>query len=296
MRFPRLLATTSAIALLIGAALAAPVAAASTTVECGQISGYTAPDPSGPTDGSLTIGLMTPWVIAPDATVSAAVAANLPNIVNSAPSCLTVDFDDGGIITAMDFAPEGDISGSVVFDSGFDGYIFDQRLLVPTFVTDQYPGLEAIFATSAAAGTDATVTFTVDVTTGVFTGIDARAAFCGKAHVKSNGDGVVGKATIPASVLDATDTSRLKGAGSRNTCASVRSQGTPDPQTGNIALTTNVTIKVAAAGVTLTPPPTSTITVATAPVEPRSPLPFIAIFALVIVAVGASLQRTRDRR
>ncbi len=246
----------------------ANVAAASSSVECGQLTGYTAPDPSGPTDGSLQIGLLTPWVILADATVSADATTSLPSIVNNSPTCVALDFDDGGAITSVDFAPEGVVSGTVTFDSGSGFYLFAGRMIVPDFVTDAYPGIAALFVTSYQAGTDLTVTFTVDPTTGQFVGFDGHAAFCGKGGVDSNGDGRVGDAVIPAEVLDAEDLAALEGAGKHRTCAAIHSSGTIDPDDGSIVTTTDVVITVAGSGATTVPtaPPTSIAD----PVTPRA--------------------------
>jgi hypothetical protein len=279
----------------VGVWLANPVAAASSTVECGQVTAYTAPDAAGPTDGSLTIGTLTPWVIAAGATLSAAVAANLPAAVGTSPVCLDTERDGGGVITGLDFAPEGNVSGPVVFDAAHDGYDFAQRLLIPSFITDTYPGLAAVFPTSADAGTDATVTFFLDVSTGRLTAIDARASFCGRGDLAANGDGIVGEARIPASVLDATDSNRLANAGSRRTCATVRSHGSLDPDTGALSLTTTVTISVEPASkradVTVTPPPTSTIDE-----QPRAASGGVAVAPLVVLWLGAFTLVTSARR
>jgi hypothetical protein len=253
----------AAACLLAAAVSPRAVVAASSAVECGQVTAYSAPDASGPTEGSLTIGALSPWVIAADATLSAPVATNLPSLVGTSPVCLATDRDGGGVITGLDFAPQGDITGPVAFDAGNSGYDFASRLLVPTFITDTYPGLAAVFTTSADAGTDVTVTFFIDVSSGRLTNIDARAAFCGRGDLAPNGDGIVGEATIPASVLDSTDVERLASAELRHTCAAVRTQGTLDANTGALTLTTDVTITVEPAAkpraVTVTPPPTSTI-------------------------------------
>ena len=137
-------------------------------------------------------------------------------------------------------------------------------------MTDANPGLAALFVTSYQAGTSLIVTFTVDTTTGGFTGFDGTAAFCGKGSVTSGGDGKVGDAIIPASVLDADDLC-AQGAGSRQTCATVHSVGTIDSQSGDIDITTDVDIVVAAAGATVTPPPTSTEPVGSAPAGSARP-------------------------
>ena len=165
------------------------VAAASSAIECGQLSAYTAPDPSGPTDGSLQIGNMDPWDVLATATVSAEATAALPTIVNSGPTCLALDFDDGGKVTGIDFAAQGNISGHVdlVIGSGF--YVFADRLVIPPYITDALPGLDALIVTSYRAQTVLTITFSVDATNGGFTGFDGHANFCGLATVTPGGDG-----------------------------------------------------------------------------------------------------------
>ena len=245
-----------AAALLLTAALPAATLAASSVVECGQLTGYVAPDPVAPADGSVQLGSQT-WPILSTATISPAAAAALPVSVNNGPTCLAMELDDDGNATAVDFAPSGTLSGDVVFDTDTGFYFFADRLIIPPFVTDANPGLAALVVTSEQAGTPLTITFTVDTTTGAFTGFDGNAAFCGKGSMTSGGDGKVGNAVIPGSVLDANDRNALENAGSRQTCAAVHAVGVIDSQ-GNIAITTTVTITVAAAGVTITPPPTST--------------------------------------
>jgi hypothetical protein len=277
------------VATLLLVSLPATVAAASSTVECGQISAYTAPDPIAPADGSLTIGFLPVWTIAADATVSAAVQSNLASIVNSAPSCLAMDLDSGGVVTALDFASTGTINGPVVFNSGFGGYVFADRLLIPTFITDAYPGLAGIFGTSAAAGTDASATFTVDQATGVFTGLAAEAAFCGPGDLAGNGDGLVGAATIPASLLDATDTGALGGANLGQACATVSIDGTIDlANQGQLTLTSDVEISVAP-----DPPNTSTAGPEGIGSGPASPVGLLGLLALSLLILAATHRRVR---
>ncbi len=280
------IAFVSAVVLFVLAPTA--VSAASSSVECGQLTGYTAPDPSGPTDGSLQLGLTSPWVVLATATVDPAAAAALPPLVNSGPTCLALDFDDDGAVTAIAFAPTGTLEGTVTFDSGTGFYLFEDRLIVPTFITDAYPGLAALFVTSYQAGSTLTVTFTIDPTTGGFTSFDGVAAFCGTGSVTAGGDGQVGDAIIPAAVLDADDLAALEGAGTRRTCASIHSTGTIEPQTGNIVTATDVTIAVAAPGVRVTPPPTDTeasnVTVASPGSGPVGWLSIVLLVAMAFVA------------
>ena len=224
MRFLR--GATILVASLTLVAGVPAVAAASSIVECGQVVAYTAPDSGSATDGSLTLGMLPPWTINADATIGADAAAVLPSFAGSGPSCLALDLDDAGAITALDFAAQGTLTGPVVVDSGVGGLVFDNRIIIPTFITDAYPGLAAVFATSAATDTKPTATFFVDTSTGQFTGFDARAAFCGDGDLAGNGDGLVGVAKIPAAVLDAADIAILKAANGDEVCASIHAIGT----------------------------------------------------------------------
>jgi hypothetical protein len=212
-----------ATAMWVGAAQGA--LATSSVVECGQVVAYTAPDAGTATDGSLTLGKLTPWAIHADAAISGAVASTLPSFAGSGPSCFAMDLDDGGVITALDFASEGTLTGPVVVDSGLGGYVFDDRIYVPTFVTDAYPGLAAIFATSAAIGARPSATFHVDVSTGQFTGFDAHVGFCGPGRIATGGDGRIGAATIPTAVLDAGDLAILAAAHGAEVCADIHAVG-----------------------------------------------------------------------
>ena len=142
--------TAAAIALL--ALVPASVSAASSVVECGQLAAYTAPDPLGPTDGSIQLGLSDTWTINADATLSANAASALPSGSGNGPTCLAMDLDGSGHVTSLDFSPTGSLSGHVAFDSGSGYYILAGRLIVPTFVTDANPGLAALFVPSYQAG------------------------------------------------------------------------------------------------------------------------------------------------
>ena len=249
-RFPSIMVAVVALFGLVPGA-----AAATTAVECGQLMAYTAPDPAAPADGSLTIGLLSPWTIAADATLSSAIQANLASLAGTGPSCLVVDRDGGGVITSLDFSSSGWITGSVVYAASLPGEVLADRLLIPTFITDAYPGLAAVFVASEQAATNATATFDVDADSGRFTGVEATAHFCGAADLAGNGDGMVGAAVIPASVLDATATSRLAAANGDHGCADVVTTGTVDGS-ANLSLATQVVITLAAQA---TPPNTSAV-------------------------------------
>ena len=286
MHLNRLLSATLGAAFLALVSSVMSVAAASSTIECGQLSAYTAPDPSGPTDGSLQIGKLNPWDVLATATISAEASAALPTIVNSAPTCIALDFDGGGKVTGIALAAQGTISGHVVLDSGSGFYVFGDRLIIPPSVTDAYPGLKALIVTSYQAGTVLTITFSVDPTNGNFVGFDGHAKFCGTARLTKGGDGQVGAAVIPAAVLDAGDIAALGGAGQRMTCAFVHSVGTIARDSGGtISIVTDVAITVAAPRSTPDPNPTgppSDIAEAAA-ATPGGSAPILPVLVLVML-------------
>lgn len=290
------LATSSVLAACLALTQAgSSVAGAGATIECGQLVAYLAPDPSGPTPGSISIGLLTPWEIVPTATVSANAAAALPTIVNAGPTCVSMDLDVDGKITSLDFAASGTITGGVAFDSGSGFYTFADRLIVPTFITDTYPGIAALFVTSYQAGTQLSVTFSVDVTTGAFTGFDGQAAFCGKAGVANSGDGEVGDARIPAAVLQPADVAALQTESGLNVCATVHAVGTIVPDSrGQIDVQTDVVITAEEAP---PPPPTSTAEVTAMIGAGGSPAQLlILVLSLAILALVRRLSSSGQRR
>lgn len=244
----------AAMFLLIGLIHAPAALAASQIVECGQYSEYTAPDPAGPTVGSLRLRSLPAWTIDPNATITPPADTNLPTLLTGVPTCLRLDLDDLGVITALEFVPEGTIEGPVTFDGGGSLYVLDERITTPTFVTDAYPALFAVFDGSLQAGTDVSVTLLVDPVTGVMAGLEGTARYCGIGSIDGDGDGRIGDSMIPAAALDAQDVKRLGNAGSRRVCATIQFQGTLDTGTGALDLTSEVTIDVAAVP---TAPPTS---------------------------------------
>jgi hypothetical protein len=251
---------------------------------------YTAPDPIAPADGSLTIGLLPTWAIDSGATLSPAIQANLASVAGSGPSCLALETDGSDVITGLDFAATGTVTGQVVYEASIPGEVFAERLLVPTFITDAYPGLAAVFVTSEAAGTEVTATFQVDTSTGQLTGVTAHAGFCGPADLAANGDGLVGAATIPAAVLDPTATAKLTKANGNSACAAVDIDATI-ADGGSLDLETNVVITLAAVA---TPPDTAaTVAGAAATVDGR--WAWLVAVALAVFAVSLRLARPSAR-
>ena len=97
-------------------------------------------------------------------------------------------------------------------------------------------------------------------TIGQFTVVDVRAAFCGPGRLDGNGDARVGDAVIDGSLLSARQRAVIADAEGQHACAVVRTQGTIDSGTGQLSLTTQVRIRVAAEVSPIgTAPPTDTI-------------------------------------
>jgi hypothetical protein len=274
----------------------APAAmAASHRVECGQVTAYVAPDPSGPTNGQLTLGLLSPWTVAADAIVSSDVVAQLPSLVNNSPTCVEFDQDGSDVITTLAFTDHGVINGHVAYESSFDGYVLADRLMLPTSVLSSLPGLGVLFVASADAGTPLSLALQTDLANGQITGFDGHAAFCGKAHIKSGGDAVVGKATIAAAFLDPGDVARINGAGSRKVCATVESIGAVS-NSGPPDIQTTVVLSVAAAaGATVTPPPTSTVDVSGTASSADGGLAVLALLTVFSVALAGAMRRRPSR-
>ena len=248
LRRPFTLPRIAAIAMLFAASavpiVATPSLAATDGVVCGIVSSYTPPDPAGPTDGTITIGLDQVEAIAATATLSANLAANLPSILNSSPTCLSVTADAGGVITALDFAPSGTVCGTVELDPSGDFYIVARAFIIPTTLVDSEVAFLALFGVSYASGGDVCVTFTVDTTFGFITAFAGTTSVCGPAVTHPDGSIDIGPSVVPAGVLSANGlVAAVIAEGAADApCADIRTGGTVDTTTGNIVSSAEATI------------------------------------------------------
>jgi hypothetical protein len=210
---------------------------------------------------------------------------------------VAISLDADGKVTSIDFAPAGTIAGHVTFDSGSGYYLFGDRLLIPAAITDAYPALGALFATSASANSALTITFTVDTTTGAFTGFNGVAAFCGVGSLAASGDGKVGSAVIPKAVLDAADRAALKKASGHSVCASVHSTGTIDAGSGSISTAADVRITADPGAAAGSLPPTDATPPVTASADDPPPAALAAAGgAFLLAGLGLFLGLGRRRR
>lgn len=272
-----------AASLLIGTGR---VAAADTNLECGAFRDYVAPDPGTATSGSITFGLSAaPEAIAATATLVPPADTNLAGLQGGAPTCLSVT-RDGGLITSIEFAPSGPISGPVtlvpdLFGSGFDAYVIADRLFVPT---DQVAATDwelAIIKAPADAGVPLTITFDIDLTTGVPSAFTAALALTGLVTPGAGDDLMIGSATLPASTIDPVSRALLLAAASQevlatvavNAIATISPQGEP-----------SVTITLAVAEDL---PGTDDLPDTAMPEPPgSSPLPTLALLMLAVAGVA----------
>ena len=285
----RILATAILLAAAALPALATTSMAATDGVACGMVSAYTAPDPAGPTDGMITIGLDQVETIAATATLSANLAANLPAILNSSPTCLAISTDSGGVITALDFAPTGTVCGTLELDPSGDFYVVVRAFIIPVTLVDSEVAFSALFGVSFASGGEACVTFTVDTTTGAITAFSGTTSVCGAPVAHPDGSLDIGPATIPTGVVSPNGMSAeaVAEAAHRDVCADIRSAGTVDTNSGAILASAEATVGFDHCG-TLASAGTGVVTVDGSPVTAFTSLPLGVRVGMHIEVVAAA--------
>ena len=294
--------------LAIFAVVPASVAAATVSVECGLFRDYIAPDPIAPAAGSITFGLSgSPETIAPDAMLVPPTDTALPSLQGGAPTCLTVT-RDGGVITALAFAPSGPIVGTVIlvpdlFGSGQDAYVIADRVFAPTDLIATNDGLAALIKTAADSGSTLSITFQIDVTTGVPTRFNATTTFSGIVVLLPGGDIQVGAATLPSAVIDGVARADLEEAADLDVPATVVVDGigTLD-QSGGVAVDIALTVGfVPPAVVAPAPTPTRAPALPDTAARPLAPgwLHFDGFVIALVAVVGGifvTVRRSRSMR
>lgn len=314
LAFAALLA--GSLALTAGSVFAAAVS----SVECGVFHDYLAPDPIAVTPGSITFGLSgAPETIAADATLEPPADTALPSLAGGTPTCLTVTRDTG-VITAMAFVPSGTVSGTVVlvpdlFGSGQDAYVIADRVFAPVSAVAADPNLAALIKTAADSGSTFSVTFQIDLSSGVPTGFDATTTLSGAVVLLPGGDIQIGAATLPSAVIDASARQQLEQAAALGVPATVAvsgvgvlDQGGAGGVTVDISLAVSFVVPILA---TPTPtrtaaptarPPAALPNTAAGPLRARDDLippaaiAFVAVLALVVWRLGRWNSRRRWRR
>lgn len=290
-------------------------AAAVSSVECGVFHDYLAPDPIAVAPGSITFGLSaTPETIAAEAILEPPADTALPSLAGGTPTCLTVT-RDSGVITAMAFVP----SGTVVlvpdlFGSGQDAYVIADRVFAPVSAVAADPNLAALIKTAADSGSTFSVTFRIDLSSGVPTGFDATTTLSGAVVLLPGGDIQIGAATLPSAVIDASARQQLEQAAALGVPATVAvsgvgvlDQGGAGGVTVDISLAVSLVAPILA---TLTPTRTAAPTArppaalpntaavllrARDDLIPPAAIAFVAALALVVWRLGRWNRRRRWR-
>ncbi|MDP9269997.1 MAG: hypothetical protein M3P14_03330 [Chloroflexota bacterium] len=292
---------------IVLASFASGAAAATTTVECGLFRNYTAPDPVAVTAGSITFGLHgTPEAIAPDATLVPPADSLLASLQGGTPTCLAV-VRDAGNITSLAFAPSGTISGTVVlvadlFGPGQDAYVIADRVVTPVAAVTANPGLAALIKTAADSGSIFSVTFQIDLSSGVPTSFAATTTLSGLVSLGAGGDVHVGAATLPNAVIDATSRAKLTAAASLGVPATVVVNGAGTlAQGGQGGVAIQVTLSVTyTAPVRSMAPATpadlpNTAVTTTSSRDERTSFGLAVVFLAILTAGGVRLLARRAR-
>jgi hypothetical protein len=191
---------------LIGAGVALG-GTADITVEGGTYFDFVAPDPLGPTDGTIRFGFTgTVETIAADAELVPPADTNLASLGGGAPTCLEVT-REGGVITRLAFVAECVVEGEVtfvddLFGPGGDAYMIGDRLAAPADFIATNPAFAALIGIPEEAGTVLSVTFTLDMATGIPTSFVGTSTLIGPVTLLDGGDITVDGGTLPTEVID----------------------------------------------------------------------------------------------
>jgi hypothetical protein len=163
------------------------------------------------------------------------------------PTCLTVT-RAGGEITGLEFAASGTVAGPVILvpdllGSGQDGYVVDDRVLVPATLIASNSGLAALVKTASDSAGTLAITFQIDTTTGFPAGFDATTKVSGVVIILNGGDIRVGNATLPGDVIDGTSRAALVVAAGFGVPATTTIRGTGSI-TGNGSVVVDIGLEV----------------------------------------------------
>jgi hypothetical protein len=280
------------------------LAAATDTLECGVFHDYTAPDPIGDTAGSIAFGLSGPAeTIAADAILVPPTDTTLASLQGGAPTALTVT-RESGVITSLAFAASCSISGIPqlvpdMFGPGQDAYVIADRLFVPAQLLDTNTGLSALIKTAADSGSTFTVTFQIDLSSGVPSGFVARTTLSGTVVMLGGGDIGVGAATLPNEVITSAARSDLQAAATLGVPATVTVDGigTLD-QSAEGGVSVAITLSVSFTPPSATPAPTISNTALRVVRESGGwlvPAALVLTASLLLVGAASVLPKPRNR-
>lgn len=193
-------------ALLLSAGVAMGDGGA-TTIEAGAYIDFVAPDPAGPTPGSITFGFAgSPEEIAADAVLVPPADTNLAFLGGGTPTCLEVT-REGGSIARLAFVAECTVDGPVTFVAdafgpGSSAYLIADRVGAPADLVEGDAAYAAMIGVPADSGANVAITFIVDLASGVPSSFVGRTQLTGVVTLLGSGDVVVGAATLLDAVVD----------------------------------------------------------------------------------------------
>ena len=281
--------------LVVGVALGG---GETTAVEGGAYFDFVAPDPLGPTDGTIRFGFTgTLETIAADAELVPPADTNLSSFGGGTPTCLAVT-REGGVITRIEFAAECTIAGTVtriedLFGPGGDAYVIGDRLAAPAELAEEDPMFAALIGIPAVAGSTLELAFVIDVATGVPTSFVGQTSVTGPVAILDGGDTAVGAATLLNDVIDADSRSDLEEAAALGVEATVAivGEGTIGEK-GEPALVIGLTVVYSAPTAVPTPAPTAGPTAAQLPDTSASAaggLAWVGPLLLWLTGLGAAI-------
>lgn len=281
-----------------------------TAVEGGAYFDFVAPDPLGPTDGTIRFGFSGALeTIAADAELVPPADTNLGSFGGGTPTCLAVT-REGGVITRIAFAGECNVGGTVtrvddLFGPGGDAYVIADRVAAPAELAEGDPGFATLIGIPAVAGSNLDLVFVIDVTTGVPTSFLGQTSVTGPVALLAGGDIGVGVATLPNDVIDEASRSDLEDAAALGVDATVAIVGDGTiGEKGEPGLVIGLTVAYSAPTAVPTAVPTAAPTAAQLP-DTSAPSaegpswigPALLWLASLGAAIGSwSLGRRRRRR
>ena len=194
-------------AVLMLLAIAAPVGAATTGTTCGEVGAFTAP--TAVTEGDITIDGTEETLLA--GSVDAATALQLTAFAAmGAFTCVNVTADGAADITALSFAAQGELCGTVTEELGV--FLLDGTALTAEALTiiGADTTLSALLNAAADGGASVCLDFAFD-STGLVTSVnlDATLRLCGTVTLDAD-SATVGGVDVPLSVLSAEAAAALQ--------------------------------------------------------------------------------------
>ncbi len=277
------------------------------TVEGGAFFDFAAPDPLGPTDGAIRFGFTgTVETIAADAELVPPADTNLAGFGGGTPTCLEVT-REGGVITRLAFVGECVVEGPVtlvedIFGPGADGYMISDRLAAPAEFIATSPEFATLIGVPADAGTVLSVTFTLDLASGIPVSFVGVSTLIGPVTLLDGGDIMVDGATLPTEVIDDASRAALTEASELGVDATVAITGNGSLQVQGPQPELEIVLAVTFSAPTPTPSGTAVPTASQLPdtsstsSAPGAPTWMLVVVAGVFVLASGSLIAVRVAR